>query len=203
MMPKLSLREKKNTEVKQALFTAAMELFRQNGFAATSVQAIAERAGYSRATYFNHFGTKQSVLRHYGQDLQERMAQSLVEVSPDSSPLERLREVLFAMAREADRHADDLKLIYRHSLSDPDYLARPTPARQRVFEMVCALVVEAQQGRGIRRDLPANVIAFHILSLYNGAVLAVVSGIERAEDTLQSAWPLILEGVRRGSPLAP
>ena len=53
--------------------------------------------------------------------------------------------------------------------------------------------------REIRRDLPAKVIAFHILSLYNGAVLAVVSGIERAEDTLQSAWPFILEGVRRGN----
>jgi len=203
MMTKPSLRERKNVEVKQALFTAAMELFRENGFEKTSVQEIAERAGYSRATYFNHFGTKRSVLRHYGQDLQERMAQSLVEATPESSPLERLQEVLFAMAREADRHADDLKLIYRHSLSDPDYLARPTPARQGVLEMVCALVVEAQQGEWIRGDLPAKVIAFHILSLYNGAVLAVVSGIGGAEDTLRSAWPVILGGVRRGNPLAP
>jgi AcrR family transcriptional regulator len=203
MMPKLSLRERKNTEVKQALFTAAMELFRENGFEATSVQAIADRAGYSRATYFNHFGTKQSVLRHYGQDLQERIAQSLVEAPPGSSPLARLRWVLFAMAREADRHVDDLKLIYRHSLSDPDYLARPTPARQRVFEMVCALVVEAQNGGAIRGDHPAKVIAFHILSLYNGAVLAVLSGIGGAEATLESAWPLILEGIRHGNPLAP
>ena len=202
-MPNLSLRERKNAEVKQALFAAAMELFRQNGFERTSVQEIAERAGYSSATYFNHFGTKQSVLRHYGQDLQERMAQSLVEAAPDSSPLERLREVLFVMAREADRRADDLKLIYRHSLSDPDYLARPTPARQRVFEMVSALVVEAQHEGEIRRDLPGKVIAFHILSLYNGAVLAVVSGIGGAEDTLRSAWPFILEGVRGGDSLAP
>lgn len=203
MMPRMSLRERKNAEVKQALFTAAMELFRENGFEKTSVQEIAERAGYSRATYFNHFGTKPSVLRHYGQDLQERIAQSLVEAAADSSPLERLQGVLVTMAREADRHADDLKLIYRHSMSDPDYLARSTPARQRVLEMVCALVVEAQQGAWIRRDLEARVIAFHILSLYNGAVLAVVSGLGGAEDSLRSAWPLILDGVRRGNSPAP
>ena len=197
-MPKPSLRERKNAEVKQALFTAAMELFRQKGFEATSVQDIADRAGYSRATYFNHFGAKQSVLRQYGQNLQERMQESLVAAAPDSSPAERLQEVLFAMAREADRHADDLKLIYRYSLGDPDYLARPTPARQRVFEMVCGLVVEAQQRGEIRRDLPAKVIAFHVLSVYNGAVLAVVSGIGRAEDTLRSAWRLVLDGVHGG-----
>jgi AcrR family transcriptional regulator len=197
-MPKPGLRERKNAEVKQALFTAAMALFRQKGFEATSVQEIADRAGYSRATYFNHFGAKQSVLRQYGQNLQKRMQESLVAAAPDSSPVGRLLAVLLAMAREADRHAGDLKLIYRHSLGDPDYLARPTPARQRVFEMVCELVVEAQQRGEIRRDLPAKVIAFHVLSVYNGAVLAVVSGVGRAEDTLRSAWRLVLGGVNDG-----
>jgi AcrR family transcriptional regulator len=202
-MPEPGLREKKNVEVKRALYSAAMALFRRKGFEKTSVDAIAKRAGFSRATFFNHFGTKPGVLRYYGQRLQERIERQLVEAAPDRSPLERIRGVLFAMAREADRHADELKLIYLHSLRDPDYLARPTPARRRVFEMVRELVAEAQQGGQIRGDLAANQIAFHILSLYHGAVLAVVSGVGPAEAMLRSAWPFILDGVHGEDSLAP
>lgn len=197
-MPKPGLRERKNAEVKRAFFEAAMALFRQKGVERTSVDEIAERAGFSRATYFNHFGTKEGVLRYYGQRLQERMEELLAESAPDASPVERIRKMLLAMAREADRCRDDLKFVYLYSLRDPDYFARPTPARQRVFKMVCDLVAEAQRGGEVRSDLSAREIAFHLLSLYNGAVLAVVSGVGPAGAMLRSAWALILDGVQGG-----
>ena len=197
-MPTKGLRAKKDAEVKRAFFDSAMALFRQKGFEATSVDEIAERAGYSRATYFNHFGSKKGVLRYYGQWLQERIEKRLVEIDPESSSVDRIRELLFAMAREADRHRDDLRLVYFHSVRDPDYLSGPTPARERVFETILDLVTQGQGEGLIRRDLSAREMAFHIFSLYHGAVLAVVSGVGTAEATLGSAWPLILEGVRDG-----
>jgi len=197
-MTKPGLRERKNAEVKAAFFEAAMALFRQKGIEQTSVDEIAERAGFSRATYFNHFGTKKGVLRYYGQQLQERMEELLADAAPDASPLERIREMLLAMAREADRCSDDLKFVYLHSLRDPEYFTRPTPARHRVFKMVCDLVAEAQRGGEIRGDLSAEEITFHLMSLYNGAVLAVVSGFGPAGATLRSAWLFIVDGVRGG-----
>jgi AcrR family transcriptional regulator len=197
-MPKPGLRERKNAEVKAAFFEAAMALFRQKGVEQTSVDEIAERAGFSRATYFNHFGTKRGVLRYYGQQLQKRMEELQAEAAPDASPLERIREMLLAMAREADRCSDDLKLVYLHSLRDPDYFAVPTPARRRVFEMVCDLVAEAQRGGEIRTDLSATEITFHLISLYNGAVLAAVSGVGPAGAMLRSAWRFMIDGVRGG-----
>lgn len=84
-MPNPGLRERKNAEVKAAFFEAAMALFRQKGIEQTSVDEIAERAGFSRATYFNHFGTKKGVLRYYGQQLQERMEELLADAAPDAS----------------------------------------------------------------------------------------------------------------------
>lgn len=201
-MAEPGLRERKNAEVKEAFFKAAMALFRRKGIEHTSVDEIAERAGFSRATYFNHFGTKEGVLRYYGERLQERVERLLLEASPKRSPVERIREMLLAMAREADLHGDDLKLVYLYSLRDPDYLARPTPARQRVFRMVCDLVAEAQQGGEMRRDLPAADIALHVLSVYHSAVMAVITGIGAAEPTLRSAWLFILDGVRGGDTLA-
>ena len=82
MTPKRGLREKKNVAVKQAFFDAAMYLFRKQGFEKTSVDEIAERAGFSRATFFNHFGTKQGVLRHYGQHIQSRVERLISDADP-------------------------------------------------------------------------------------------------------------------------
>jgi len=196
---KTGLRKRKEAEVKLTFFKAATTLFREKGFEATSVDEIAERAGYSRATFFNHFGSKKGVLRYYGQLLEENVERRVSELQASTSPVDRLREVLFAMASEADRHIDELKQVYFQSLRDPEYLSAPTSARRRIFEMVRTLVEEAQGEGLIRRDLPAVEIAFHVLSIYNGAVLAAVTGMAEAESTMRSGWILVIEGARGGN----
>ncbi|MDH4045749.1 MAG: TetR/AcrR family transcriptional regulator [Gemmatimonadota bacterium] len=195
------LRERKNAAVKEAFFEAALALFREKGFEETSVDEIADRAGFSRATFFNHFGTKQGVLRYYGQRLQSQMEHLLREADPSSSPLERIREMLLVMAREADRLGEEVRLIYLISMQDLDYFARPTDARMRVLEMVRELVVEAQERAAVRRDLSASQLALHMLTVYNSAILAAISGWGRAEHLVQSAWEFILDGVRGGDRL--
>lgn len=48
---------------RKAILDAAIELFAERGFKATSTEAIAEKAGYGQATLFNHFGTKKGLLQ--------------------------------------------------------------------------------------------------------------------------------------------
>lgn len=196
------LREKKRIAVKQALFDAAMELFKKNGYEETSVDEIAERAGLSRATYFNHFGTKQGVLRFYGQRLQKQLEATYGESDPSVPPLDRLHALVLAMAREADANSEDLKLVYLNSQYDREYLAQPTPARVRVFEMVEQLVVEAQHKKQVRSDISAKELVYHILAVYQGAVLASIAGYSKAVPILESGWSFILDGVHGGYSLA-
>lgn len=203
MKPMLGgLREKKNEEVKKAFFRAAVDLFREQGFEKTSVDEIAERAGFSRATFFNHFGTKQGVLRYYGQHLRSRVEQLLDETERAASPLELIREILFLMARDAEAHQEDLKLVCLYSLQDLEYSKGPTPARWRILDILTDLVGQAQREKQVRQDIPAREQAFHILSLYQSAVLAIVMGFATTEPMLQSVWQFILGGTRGGDPMA-
>lgn len=196
------LRERKNAEVKRALYGAAMDLFRQKGFEKTSVDEIAERAGFSRATFFNHFGTKQGVLREYGEELQCLVERVIEEKQPVSDPLDVIRELIRIMVREAEQHFEEVKLIFTYSFRDPSYLFDSTPARKRVFELLTDLVTRGQDCRLIRRDLPAPEMALHILFLYQGVVLAMITGMGDVESLLNSVWQFILEGVKGGSPAA-
>lgn len=56
------LREQQARATQRAILGAARELFTGRGYPATSIQAIAQRAGVSAATIYATFGTKRAVL---------------------------------------------------------------------------------------------------------------------------------------------
>lgn len=56
-------RERRKLEVRARIVDAAIELFDQHGFEATKVADICERADVVNKTFFNHFPTKQHLLR--------------------------------------------------------------------------------------------------------------------------------------------
>lgn len=192
------LREEKSAAAKQAIYEAAMELFREKGFEGTSVDEIAERAGFSRATFFNHFSTKQGVFRFYGQHLLERMEKLLAAADPSADPLGLIRQMLLAMGQEAEENREDLRIVTLYSIQDPDYRKEPTPARRRIREMLERLLSSAQKKGQVRSELPAKELAMHILSVYQGAVWAIVSGVGNAERLIGSAWDFILGGIGDG-----
>ena len=201
MKKQQGLRQKKNTQAKDAFYSAAMQLFRQQGFEETSVDEIAARAGYSRATFFNHFGTKQGVLRHYGKELRNIVEGIVTQSSPETSSLEVLHRVLSAMIEEAKEHLEDVRLICTYSVLDPSYITNPTPSRKRIAEILTQLVSQAQKEGRVRTDLNASDLGFHILLLYQGVVFRLVTTGADIADTLQhSMWEFILGGLHSDDP---
>lgn len=76
---------------------AALELFLEQGYAATTVDEIARRAGVSRATFFNHFAAKGDVLWFEIDDAGSRLEAALREAS-DPDPWEAVRRALLVVA---------------------------------------------------------------------------------------------------------
>jgi AcrR family transcriptional regulator len=55
-------RERQRTETRQKLYEAAMRLFAERGFFATTTEDITEAADVGQGTFFNYFPSKQHVL---------------------------------------------------------------------------------------------------------------------------------------------
>jgi AcrR family transcriptional regulator len=63
LAPKPLRRERRKLEVRARIIEAALALFDQRGFDDTKVSEICERADVVTKTFFNHFPTKQHLLR--------------------------------------------------------------------------------------------------------------------------------------------
>ncbi|WBU38022.1 TetR/AcrR family transcriptional regulator [Homoserinibacter sp. YIM 151385] len=79
------------------LTTAALELFEEHGFAATTVPQIADRAGLTTRTFFRHFADKREVLFADAADL-TWLGPTLDRVSDDTPPIDLVGELVNRVA---------------------------------------------------------------------------------------------------------
>jgi AcrR family transcriptional regulator len=63
-----SRRERRKLEVRGRILEASYTLFERRGIDATTVSEICERADVAQKTFFNHFGSKQDLLREIAED---------------------------------------------------------------------------------------------------------------------------------------
>jgi AcrR family transcriptional regulator len=73
---------------RERLVVAAVDLFTEQGYDATTVAQIAERAGVTRSTFFRHFSDKREVLVAGQETLSRLLAEGIAEAPEGASPLE-------------------------------------------------------------------------------------------------------------------
>jgi AcrR family transcriptional regulator len=69
------------------LMGAAIELFDEQGYEATTVAEIAERAGLTKRTFFRYFSDKREVLFSGSQELQRVWLEGVAAAAADANPL--------------------------------------------------------------------------------------------------------------------
>ena len=105
------------------LLRAAIELFSERGYEATTAAQIATHANLTKTTLFRHFADKREIL-FQGQDiLVVGATEGVLEAPEDSSPMELLRAGIASLCAA---HSEDLRDVGR--LLDP--LLAKTPELQ-------------------------------------------------------------------------
>jgi AcrR family transcriptional regulator len=77
---------------------AALDLFVEQGYDATTVAQIADRAGLTERTFFRHFADKREVLFAGSAELLELLRLTTLEAPVDASPLQAVAGALVAVA---------------------------------------------------------------------------------------------------------
>ncbi|BCY11399.1 TetR/AcrR family transcriptional regulator [Actinoplanes sp. L3-i22] len=73
---------------RERLVMAAVELFTEQGYDATTVAQITERAGVTKSTFFRHFPDKRELLVAGQETLSRLLAEGIAEAPAGASPLD-------------------------------------------------------------------------------------------------------------------
>jgi AcrR family transcriptional regulator len=180
-----SLRERQKSRRRADILAAGKALFSRQGYAATSMQAIADAAEVGIATVYNYFGTKGCLLAEilrYDFDLLFERGEALLaqrRKDPEAGVLE-----LVALYRQfednwAPRHML-IAVIGPGLAAEPalDELARY--AENKVIQQLATLLSDYQRAGKVRAEIDTNDAALIIFYIFNQHFIEYVS-----QDTVE------------------
>ena len=143
--------------------SAAIELFDEQGYEATTVAEIAERAGLTKRTFFRYFSDKREVLFSGSQELQRLWLEGLAAAPADATPLAVVTAGLDPVAEMfTERHAF-ARIRARIIEANPELQERELIKLQNLAGAIKAALVE----RGVSANAAilaaqAGVTVFHV-----------------------------------------
>ena len=93
---------------RERIVLAAVDLFTEQGYDATTVAQIAERAGITKSTFFRYFPDKRELLAAGQETLSRLLAEGIAEAPEGASPLEAVAAGLERASSEMGRMNRDL-----------------------------------------------------------------------------------------------
>jgi AcrR family transcriptional regulator len=194
---KAPTRSERKARTRAELVDAAERLFRRDGFHATSVDAIADEAGYTKGAVYSNFGGKEDLFfAVYERHVARRAAAIDASIERSSSAAEALRTGM----RDAARGTDDGWMavffeFWAHVLRHPEHRARFAGLHRQALAPFVRGVETLSRERGIEPPLSPDLLATAQLALGNGLQLERltrpedidVEAIERTMMTLAGA----------------
>jgi AcrR family transcriptional regulator len=120
----VSLWEQTRRTVQDEIAAAAMALFLEEGFAATTMEQIAARAGVSRRSLFRYFGTKEDIVLRTVAGSGEVVAQLLRDRPPAEGPWEAMQAAAEELVADPTWNDERELAIGRACLETPSLRAR-------------------------------------------------------------------------------
>ncbi len=145
------------------LISAAIELFEEQGYEATTVAEIAERAGLTKRTFFRYFSDKREVLFSGSHELQRLWLEGMAGAPADATPLAVVADGLDPVAEMfAERH-DFARIRSGIIEANPELQERELIKLQNLAGAIKAALVErGASANAAILAAQAGVTVFHV-----------------------------------------
>lgn len=179
----MNLREQQANTARKLIASAALEAFLEDGFVATTMSDIAERAGVARQTVYNLFESKAALLiaaigdRVEGSEQRSR-AEDHQAVRDADSPDEMIELFARSSAGVAERALPVLRIAYEAAVIDGE-VAKQLQLNEEHRYQAQSFFIDTLEAKGfLRTDIPTAELkrGFWLLASPQTLVTAIDSG---------------------------
>ena len=207
----MGLREEKKERQKRDIYRTAAKLFHEKGFEETRVEDITRRLRISRATFFNYYPSKDSILHQIAGDaLRFYRTRLEEEIAAQASAREKIRHLLEEMGKGIEADKRFYRTVFLEIMRGQMGLVGSQVSMEKatISELTASILTQGQQRGEIRSDYPALQLAEILVGTYNnvilnwlhsGATYSLVRRLKEAADFFLSGSAIDASASRRTS----
>jgi AcrR family transcriptional regulator len=188
-------REQKKAETRLRIKEAALSLFAEQGYEATTVEQIAKQAGVAKGTFFNYFSAKDELIC----DLQGMfVVTELSKLIEKPGPLmPRMQMLIFQLVQGHSLNKQQTRAMFQAIFGSQRALEAHNRMIDELMEVIVPIVAFGQQNGELRKDMPAEMIAQLAFKTYFGALTVWAMGLEEEDlgDHMALAFDLFFKGI--------
>lgn len=175
----MSLREEKKERQKRDIYRTAVKLFHEKGFEETRVEDIARRLQISRATFFNYYPSKDSILHQVAEEaVRFYRARLEKEITAQAGAHEKIHHLLEDMGKGIEADKRFYRAVFLEIMRGQMGLVGGQAAMEKapIGELTASIISQGQQEGEIRSDYPALQLAEILVGTYNNVILNWLHG---------------------------
>lgn len=192
-------RQEKKRLTQARLVEAALHCFSEDGYEATTVEAITRRAGVAKGTFFNYFRTKADVLLHVGAVQEEWMLQQIDQIDRPrvDSIVDTLIELMVATATRLPLSRPLVRAMFQATLQTPEESDTQVSHFARVGMALIPLCELGQRRQELTTRLSAYEIASLIMQTYSSILLtwALTTDPDSLEHLVRRTYDALFHGL--------
>lgn len=189
-------REEKKQETVNRIVNAAICLFTEKGYEATTVAEITEMAGVAKGTFFNYFKTKDELLIKFQKEVFFNELRTLNDKPGPYAP--RLLTLIKEMGDSMDENRTQMRLSLQHLLTKNAAQSNHNHLMAKVESMI-PIFEKGQKSGEFTSEIPPAIMAQTAMQLYLGAL--IIWSIDPKSDglggQLLKSFQIFLEGIQK------
>lgn len=169
------LRERKKLDTRRRIEGAALELFEQSGFEATTIDDITAAVDIAPRTFFHYFLTKEDVVLADYADRLARITGTLAERPVDEAPWTALQNAFVVVAADYEIEQPQLLRRFRVMATTPSVFARSLQL-QAGWEDAVAVALTERMGLETDSDITPRLLAAAALAAMRASLRHWLAG---------------------------
>jgi AcrR family transcriptional regulator len=159
---KLGLRDRKKLQTRRLILKCANALFHERGYAAATLEDIAERAGVHKQTVLRYFGSKEEIALAFRHVALNKFRAGLLDRTRTVPVLEYWRTFIEASAREVTERGDLMR--YAKLVESEPALMGASLSIHMQYEELLAAEFSREAGLDPRSDIDSRLLAAFLVA---------------------------------------
>ena len=164
----------KGEQTRELIFATALELFREQGFDATTMQEIAARAGVAKSAAYYYFPSKEAIVRDYYEIFRDEQERICTEIFAKTKDLrKRLGAVMDSTFDFSQNDRALLGIVFRYTGEPAHPLSCLGPGTAEIRRRTRALFEQALSVERLPKDL-AQLLPLALWSMQMGLIVMFI-----------------------------